>query len=213
MNRHEMIFNIINDECYFTSSHCDHVEIFFLLSRSSIFQKLFNSNKHSNKTLYLSFSKRFLTSFSSTNVQKYQILQRRSVSTFFRVIFSRFTVKDSKKNEQSIEKFLNSDFKYVVEKINKKYSSNKSFKEKRKTKIIREIQKSSLINVSIKRFDIFKKFARRFSRRFKVTISKIENDEQNFDFDISLNVTFIDATIFQSLTKFKKKKKKSKSSH
>ena len=139
MNKHEVILNIINDECYFISSHCDHVEIFFLLSRSSIFQKLFNSNKQSNRTLYLSFSERFLTSFSSTNVQKYQILQRRSISTFSRVIFSRFIVKNSKKNEQSIEKFLNSDFRYVIEKIDKKYSSNKSFKKKRKAKIIREI--------------------------------------------------------------------------
>ena len=77
-----------------------------------------------------------------------------------------------------------------------------------KTKIIREIQKSSLINVSIKRFDIFKKFARRFNKRSKITISRIENDEQNFDFDISLNVVFIDATTFQSLAKFKKKKSK-----
>ena len=93
------MFNIINDECYFISNHCDHVEIFFRLSRSFIFQKLFNSNKRSNKTFYLSFFERFLTSFSSTNVQKYQILQKRSISTFFRVIFSRFTVKDSKKNE------------------------------------------------------------------------------------------------------------------
>ena len=71
MNRHEMILNIINDECYFISDHCDHVEIFFLLSRSSIFQKLFNSVQQSNRTLYLSFSKRFLTSSSSASVQKY----------------------------------------------------------------------------------------------------------------------------------------------
>ena len=72
-------------------------------------------------------------------------------------------------------------------------------------KIIREIQKSNLIIVSIKKFDIVKKFTRRFNRRFKITISKIENDDQNFDFDISLNVIFIDATTFQFLTKFKKK--------
>ena len=79
-------------------------------------------------------------------------------------------------------------------------------------KIIRETQKSNLINVSIKKFDLFKKFTRRSSRKFKITIFEHENDEQNFDFDASLNVVFIDAIAFQSLTKFKKKKKKSKHS-
>ena len=54
MNKHEIVLNIINDEYYFTSNHCDHVETFFLLFRSSIFQKLFDSNKQSNKTFYLS---------------------------------------------------------------------------------------------------------------------------------------------------------------
>ena len=133
INKHEIIFNIINDECYFISNHYDHVKIFFLLSRSFIFQKLFNSNKQSNRTFYLSSSKRFLTSSSFVNIQKYQIFQRRSISTFSRIIFFRFTIKDSEKNTTSIKKFLNSNFKYVIEKIDKNYSSNKSFKKKRKT--------------------------------------------------------------------------------
>ena len=102
---------------------------------------------------------------------------------------------------------MNSDFRYVIEKINKNYFSNKLFKKKRKTKIIREIQKSNLINASIKKFDIIKKFTRRFNRRFKITTFEMKNDDQNFEFDISLNVAFIDATIFQSLIEFKKKSK------
>ena len=74
-------------------------------------------------------------------------------------------------------------------------------------KTIREIQKSNLINVSIKKFDLFKKFTRRFNRKSKITIFEHENDEQNFDFDVSLNVVFVDAIAFQSLAKFRKKKK------
>ena len=168
MNKHEMIFNITNDECYFISNHYDHVKIFFLLFCSFIFQKLFNSNKQSNKTFYLFFFQRFLTSFSSANLRKYQIFQKRSISTFSRVIFFRFTVKNSKKNEQSIEKFLNSDFRYVIEEINKKYFSIKFFKEKRRVKIIREIQKSNLIIVSIKRCKtLLIEFVQRASRKCK----------------------------------------------
>ena len=32
MNKHEMIFNMINDECYFISNHYDHVEFFFVIT-------------------------------------------------------------------------------------------------------------------------------------------------------------------------------------
>ena len=121
MNKHEIIFNIINDECYFISNHYDHVKIFFLLSRSFIFQKLFNSNKQSNKTFYLSFSKRFLTSFSSTNVQKYQIFQKRSISTFFRIIFFRFIVKNSKKKRIINKKNLKFKFQICYDKLSHKF--------------------------------------------------------------------------------------------
>ena len=76
-------------------------------------------------------------------------------------------------------------------------------------KIIREAQKSNLINVSVRRSDLIKKSTRRSNRRFKVSIFDHENDEQNFDFDTSLNVAFIDATTFQSLAKSKEKRKKS----
>ena len=210
MNRHEMIFNMINDECYFTSNHCDHDETFFLSSRSSISQKLFNSDKQSNRTFYLSFFERFFTSSFFTSVQKYQIFQKRSVSISSRSISSRSIVENWIEKKSSLREFLNFDFKYVIEKIDKNYFSSKFFKKKQKVKTIRETQKSNLINVSIKKFDLFKKFTRRFSRKFKITIFEHENDEQNFDFDVSLNVVFVDAIAFQSITKFKKKRKKIK---
>ena len=212
MNKHEMIFNMINDECYFTSNHCDHVETFFLLSRSFVSQKLFNSNKQFNKTLYLSLFDRFLTSFSFVSVQKYQILQRRTVSTSFRLKSSRSIIENSTKEKQSSEKSLNSDSKYVIEKIDKDYFSDKLIKKKQRAKIIREAQKSNLINVSIRKSNIIKKFIRRSSRRFRATVFENDDDEKNFDFDAFLNVAFIDATAFQFLTDSREKKKKSRSS-
>ena len=115
INRHKMIFNIINDECYFTSNHCDHVETSFLLFRLFVFQRLFNSNKQFNKTLYFSFFDQLLTSLSFVNVQKYQIFQRRTVSTSSRLKSSRSIVEDSTKKKQSSEKSLNSNSKYVID--------------------------------------------------------------------------------------------------
>ena len=125
MNKHETIFNIISDECYFTSNHCDHVEASSLLNRSTISQKLFNSIS----TLYLSSSKRSLTSHFSMNVQKYQIFQRRSHSTSSRIISSRSTVENSNKEKQSMKKILSTNFRYVIEEIDKKYSSKKLSKK------------------------------------------------------------------------------------
>ena len=206
MNKHEVIFNMINDECYFTSSHCDHVETSSLLNRFNISQKLFNLIN----TLYLSSSKRSLTSHLSMSAQKYQILQKRSHSTSFKIISSRSTVENSNEKEQSMKEFLSTDFRYVIEEIDKKYSSKKLFKEERRMKIIREIQESNLINVSMRRSNIIKKFTRRSSRRFKVVVFENENDEQNFDFNASLNIAFIDAIAFQSLANFKDKRKKLK---
>ena len=77
-------------------------------------------------------------------------------------------------------------------------------------KMIRETQKSSLINISIRRSKLIKKFIRRSNNRFKVTIFENEDDEQNFDSNASLNIVFIGAIAFQSLTKFKEKSKKVK---
>ena len=210
MNKHEIVLNMINDECYFTSNHCDHVETFFLLSRSSISQKLFDLNKQSSKMFYLLFFERFLTSSSFANVQKYQILQRRSISTSSRSNSFRSTIENSIEKQQSLKESLSSNFKYVIEKINKDYFSDKFFKKKRKLKIIREAQRSNLINVSVRRFDLIKKFIRRFNRRFKISIFENENDEQNFDSDTSLNVVFINAIAFQSLAEFRERKKKVK---
>ena len=197
---------MINDECYFTSNHCDHVEVFSLLNRFTIFQKLFNSIN----ILYLSFSKRSLTFHFSMNVQKYQIFQKRSHSTFSKIISFRSTIENSNKKKQSMKKFLNTDFRYVIEEINKKYFSKKFFKKKRRMKIIRETQESNLINVSMRKSNIIKKFIRRSSKRFKIVVFENENDEQNFDFDAFLNIAFIDAIVFQFLTNFKNKKKKVK---
>ena len=210
MNRHEMILNMINDECYFTSNHCDHVETSSLLSRSSVLQKLFNSNKQFNRTLYLSLLDRFLTSSSSVSVQKYQILQRRTVSTSFRLKSSRSIVENLTKEEQSSKESLNSNSKYVIEKIDKDYSSDKFIKKERRAKIIREAQRSNLINVSIKKSDIIKKSIRRSNRRLKATVSKNEDNEQNLDFDAFLNVAFIDATAFQSLANSRERRKEVK---
>ena len=204
MNRHEVVLNMTSDECYFTSDHCDHVEASSLLNRFTISQKLFNSVS----TLYLSSSERSLTPHLSMSVQKYQILQRRSHSTSSRIISSRSAVENSDEKEQSMKKFLSTDFRYVIEEIDKKYSSKKLFKEERKIKIIREAQESNLINVSMRKSNIIKKFTRRSSKRFKVVVFENENDEQNLDFDASLNIAFIDATAFQSLANFKDKKKK-----
>ena len=210
MNRHEVILNMINDECYFTSNHCDHVETSSLLSRSSVLQKLFNSNKQFNRTLYLSLLDRFLTSSSSVSVQKYQILQRRTVSTSFRLKSSRSIVENLTKEEQSSKESLNSNSKYVIEKIDKDYSSDKFIKKERRAKIIREAQRSNLINVLIRKSNIIKKFIRRSNRRFKTTIFKNDDDEKNFDFDALLNVAFIDAIAFQFLTNSRKRRKKVK---
>ena len=206
MNKHKTIFNMINDECYFTSNHCDHVEASSLLNRSIISQKLFKSVN----TLYLSFSKRSLTFHFSISVQKYQILQRQSHSTSSRIISFRSTVENSNEKKQSMRKFLSTDSRYVIEEIDKKYSSKKLFKEERKIKIIREAQESNLINVSMRKSNIIKKSIRWSSKRFKIAVFKNEDDEQNFDFDASLNIAFIDAIAFQSLANFKDKKKEIK---
>ena len=144
---------MINDECYFTSNHCDHVETSFLLNRFAISQKLFKSII----TLYLSFSKRSLTFHFSINIQKYQILQKRSFLIFFKIISSRSTIENSNDENQSSEKFLNSNSRYAIEKIDKKYSSNKLFKKERKIKIIHETQKSSLFRVLMRKSNIIKK--------------------------------------------------------
>lgn len=133
MNKHEIVFNIINDKCYFTSNHCDYFETFSLSNRFVIFQKLFDSNKIAVKIFYLSFSKKNL------NVQKYQIFQKRFFSTLFRIKFFRFTIENS--NKFFFEKSLNSNFRFAIEKIDKKYFFAKSFKKQRKIKIIRKVQR------------------------------------------------------------------------
>ena len=206
MNRHEVILNMISDECYFTSNHCDHVEASSLLNRSAVSQKLFDSVI----TLYLSSSKRSLTSHLSMSVQKYQILQRRSLSTSLRVISSRSTIEDWNEEDQASKKSLSSNSRYAIEKIEKKYSSKRLFKEERRVKIIREAQKSSLLNVSVRRSNLIKKSTRRSSKRFKAEALESKNDEQNLDSDTSLNVVFIDATAFQSLVESKERRKKVK---
>ena len=144
------------------------------------------------------------------SVQKYQIFQRRAVSTSSRLKSSRSIIEDSTKEEQSSKKSLNSDFKYVIEKIDKNYFSDKLIKKERKTKIIREAQRSNLINVSIRKSNIVKKFIRRSSRRFRATTFENDDDEKNFDFDAFLNVAFIDAIAFQSLANSKERKKEVK---
>ena len=102
------------------------------------------------------------------------------------------------------------NFRYAIEKIDKKYFFVKLFKKKRRIKIIRNSQQFTFVKISIRRSNLIKKFIRRFNRRFKITIFENENYEQNFDFDAFLNVFFIDATIFQSLVEFREKEKKIK---
>ena len=62
----------------------------------------------------------------------------------------------------------------------------------------------------MRKSNIIKKFIRRSNRRFKIAVFENENDEQNLDFDAFLNIAFIDATAFQSLTSFKNKRKRIK---
>ena len=143
MNKHEVIFNMINDEYYFTSNHCDHVETFFLLFRLFVFQKLFNSNKQFNKTFYLLSFDRLLTSFLFVNVQKYQIFQRRAVSTSSRLKSFRSIVENSTKKEQSSEKSLSSNSNMLLRKLIKiifqTNSSRKSEKRKSYAKLKNQI--------------------------------------------------------------------------
>ena len=144
------------------------------------------------------------------SVQKYLILQRRAVSTSSRLKSSRSIVEDSTEEEQSFEKSLSSDFRFVIEKIDKNYLSDKFFKKERKVKIIREAQRSNLINVSIKKSNIIKKSTRRSSRLFRATIFENDVDEKNLDFDAFLNVAFIDAIAFQSLANSRERRKEVK---
>ena len=62
----------------------------------------------------------------------------------------------------------------------------------------------------IRTSNLIKKLTRRSNRRFKITIFDIEKCEHDLDFDTFLNVFFIDAIVFQSLTESREKRKKVK---
>ena len=143
--------------------------------------------------------------------QKYQIIQKRSTSTVFK-IKSFFSIVENFENEKkfSFKSTLKFNSRYVIEKIDQKYFLVKFSKKERSIKIIRNFQQFTFVKISIRKSNLIKKFIRRFNRRFKITIFENENYEQNFDFDAFLNVFFIDAIVFQSLIESKKKKKRIK---
>ena len=58
----------------------------------------------------------------------------------------------------------------------------------------------------IRKSNLIKKFVRRFSRRFKITIFDNKKYKNDLNFDTFLNFFFIDAIVFQFLIEFKEKK-------
>ena len=204
MNVHEIILNMKNDKIIFKFDRCFHFEIFKTL-------RVRNERSISFKKIYF-FSSISSIKFSiSMSSQKYQIIQRRSTSTVSKIKFS-FSIVENFENEKKF--FLRSTLKfnsrYVIEKIDKKYSFVKFFKKERRIKVIRNFQQFTFVKIFIRKSNLVKKFIRRFNRRFKITIFENENYEQNFDFNVFLNVFFIDATIFQFLIESREKEKKVK---
>ena len=202
MNAHEVILNMKNDKIIFKLDRCFHFETFRIL-------RIKNERSIFSKEIYLSSSISSIKFSISMSSQKYQIIQRRSTSTVFK-IKSFFFIVENFENEKKflLKSTLKLNSRYAIEKIDKKYSLVKLFKKERRIKVIRDFQQFTFVKISIRRSNLIKKFTRRSSRRLKVTTFENEDYEQNFDFDAFLNVFFIDATIFQSLVESKEKEKK-----
>ena len=78
MNAHEIILNMKNDKIIFKFDRCFHFEIFKIL-------RIKNERSISFRKIYLFLSISSIKSSISISFQKYQIIQRRSTSTVFKI--------------------------------------------------------------------------------------------------------------------------------
>ena len=132
MNTHDVMLDMQIDKIIFKSNRCTHSRAFKSLRTS-------HEQRDSSKDIYLSSFTSLKKSSTSISFQKYTILQRRSSSKTIKVQSSRSTIEDyNEKNEILSKIMLDSNFRYVIEKIDKEYSFVKLFKKKRRIKIIRE---------------------------------------------------------------------------
>ena len=199
MNTHEVMLNMQTNKIIFKTDRCIHSEAFNSLRAS-------DKRRSLSRNIYLSFSTSFEKFSVSISSQKYKILQRRSSSMIAKIRSSRSTIENCKDEEKlSLKIVLNHNFRYIIEEIDKKYSSIRLFKKKRRVKIIRDFQQSTLIETSIRRFDLIKKSTRRSFRSSKSHV--IENDDMKFDIEKSMNIIFIEVVAFQFLANIKSKKK------
>ena len=204
MNTHDVMLDMQVDKIIFKSDRCTH-------SGASKSLRTFLEHRHSSKDIYLSP----LTSSGKPSVsvssQKYTILQKRSSPKTIKIQSFRSTVEDyDEKNEFFSDVVLDLNSRYVIEKIDKKYSFVKLSKKKRRIKVIREFQQSTHMKSSIRRSGLTKKLTRRSSRRPKATILNNEKYEDDLNFDTFLNVFFIGAVAFQSLAGSRGKRKRVK---
>ena len=124
MNVHEVILNMKNDKIIFKFDRCFHFETFKILKikneRSILFRKIYFSSSTSS-----------IKQSISINSQKYRIIQRKSFSFSLKIKLSFFIVENFENDEKLFFKnILNFNFRYVIEKIDKKYFFVKFSKKK-----------------------------------------------------------------------------------
>ena len=204
MNAHEVILNMKNDKIIFKLDRCFHFEVFKTL-------KVKNERSIFSREIYLFSSISSIKISISMNSQKYQIIQRRSKSIASQ-IRSFFSIVENFENEKKffIRNALDLNSRYVIEKIDKKYFFVKLFKKKRRIKVIRDFQQSTLMKTSIRRQSLIKKSISRSSKQSKFDVMKSDVMKSNTTFDESLNITFIEIVAFQFLVNIKSKRKKIK---
>ena len=204
MNAHEVILNMKNDKIIFKLDRCSHFESFKTL-------RVRNERSTPSREIYLLSSVSSIKTSISVSPQKYQIIQRRSTSTVFKIKSPSPTVENFEDEEESsLKSTLEPNSRYAIEEIDKEYPLVKLSKEERRIKAIRDFQQSTLVEISIRRPSLVKKSTRRSSRRPKVTTSENGDYEQDLDFDALLNVFFIDAAVFQFLAESRGKEKEVK---
>ena len=202
MNTHEVMLNMQTNKIIFKTDRCIHSKAFNSLRVS-------DKRRSFSRNIYLLPSTSSEKSSVSISFQKYKILQKRSSSMIAKIRSSRFTVENCENEEKfSLKIVLDHNFRYVIEEIDKEYSSIKLFKKKRRVKIIRDFQQFTFIEISIRRFDLTKKSTRRSSRSSKSHV--IESDDMKFDIEKFMNIVFIEVAAFQFLADIKNKKKEIK---
>ena len=202
MNTHEVMLNMQTNKIIFKTDRCIHSEVFNSLRAS-------DKRRFFSRDIYLLSLTSFEKSSVSINSQKYKILQRRSSSMIAKIRSSRSTVENYEDEEKlSLKIVLDHNSRYVIEEIDKEYSSIRLFRKKRRVKIIRDFQQFTLIEISIRRFDLTKKSIRRSFRSSKSHV--IESDDMRFDIEKSMNIVFIEVVAFQFLADIKNKKKEIK---